>query len=287
VTKMRLLSTLAFSASILFMSGAANAEHEYSGYIEDGVDPAARFGVLGVNLAINTVVCGISAAVNDRNVLNDIGVCAAGTAIQYAGMELGVKSAPVLPGIGLRLTETGTSVIYNTLQGNGPFHKLHYGFGPALFEINTGDGKVNLFWRILPAVGFTQMLVEGHVFNFYDSLNYQAFVFRGKKEKLPTGEFRQGLANGNSFFYNADFPQFGAHEFMHVLQYVRMRPFQLLVPEELGFLEDTLHLRVGEDVAFVLATSMQAICTLGGTECVRYWWNPIEAEAYTMQAAYE
>ncbi|MEK6905196.1 MAG: hypothetical protein AABX24_02230, partial [Nanoarchaeota archaeon] len=253
------------------------------------IDPAARLAVLGTNVGLNGIICGITAAVERRNVLKDTGQCMAAGTIQYMGMEMGMHDAPVLPGIGLRVVETGTSIIDNTLAGREPFERLHYEFGPALFQIDLKNKGLDTYWRISPAAGIIYNTARGNELNLFETFSYQTFIFNKDTDANALNP-DVGLTIGNIIFYDPKYPDIKAHEFNHVLQYVRFRPAQLLVPEPLSFLEDTLHYRAGEDVANVLFYGIGKIGCAAIDDvpsCERRWWNLLEAESYTMQTAYE
>ena len=240
-------------------------------------------GVLGANLALQTSICGIVAAINDRNILKDIGQCFGGATIQYIGMEMGVHEVPVLPGFGLRTVETGTSIIYNTLQGKEPFETLQYEFAPVLLEIDTKKFDMRLFWRPYPIYGAISFMVKGYKFNLGDTMNYQTPVFEMTRDNLNV----VGQTEANLIAYDRNYPSAKAHEFTHVMQYVRYRPFQLLVPDSLGFLEDEAYLRIGEDIAKSITSFPNTICHLGGESCSRRWWAIHELEAHAMASGYE
>ncbi len=253
------------------------------------IDPAARVGVLGANVGLNGIICGITAAAAGRNFLKDTGQCMAAGTLQYMGMEMGMHDTPVLPGIGLRVVETGTSIIDNTLAGREPFERLQYELGPALFQIDLKNKGLDAYWRISPAAGIIYNTVEGNEFNWFETFSYQTFIFN-KDTNANALNPDVGLTIGNIIFYDPKYPDIKAHEFNHALQYVRFRPAQLLVPKPLSFLEDTLHYRAGEDVANVFFYGVSRIGCAAINDapyCERHWWNLLEAESYTMQTGYE
>lgn len=270
--------TLPVIMSLSLASAAADAQE-----IPEDIDPAARMGVLGVNTALQTSICGIVAAVNDRNILKDIGKCFGGATIQFIGMEMGVHEAPVLPGFGLRTVETGTSIIYNTLQGKEPFETLQYELGPGLIEIDTKKFDMRLFWRPYPIYGAIYFMAKGYKFNLGDTMNYQTPVFELTRDSLNV----VGHTEANLMAYDKNYPSAKAHEFIHVMQYVRYRPFQLLVPDSFSFFEDEAYMRIGEDIAKTMVSLPNSICHLGGESCSRRWWAVNELEAHLMAAGYE
>lgn len=252
------------------------------------INPAARLGVLGVNVGINGLICGIVAAVEERrDILKNTSQCMAGGVLQYAGMEIGMHDIPVLPGIGLRTVETGTSIIDNTLAGREPFEHLHYEFGPVLFKIDTKNKEFDFHWRFAPVIGLFYNFTDNNELNWIDSFSYQTFVFNSHTPATPA-EPLKGLAIGNIMMYKTEYPESKSHEFNHVLQYARFRPAQLLVPKSLSFLEDKLHYRLGEDAVSLMFQGVKEIACVATdyNYCSRRWWNLIEAESYTMQTAY-
>ncbi len=278
---------LPFTA-VASISSTSNAQMpDDPSYIGD-VDPAARLGVLGVNVGLNGLICGIVAAVEERReIFKDIGQCMGGGMMQYAGMEIGMNNIPVLPGIGLRAVETGTSIIDNTLAGREMFEHLYYEFGPALFRIDTKNKGFDFYWRVAPVIGLLYNYTENNELNWLDSFSYQTFVFNSHAPVTPA-EPQTGLAIGNIMMYNTEYPGTKAHEFNHVLQYARFRPAQLLVPEKLSILEDTFHYRLGEDAVSLMFWGVEEIgcITAGNQYCSRRWWNLLEAESYTMETGY-
>ena len=279
---------------VLTTSLTANAQSHNDDVDEDTLivapDPAGRAAVLGINMGINGLVCGIAAAVEERNILQDAGKCMAGGAIQYAGMEMAMHDAPVLPGVGLRVVETGTSIVENTLAGREPFEYLHYSLAPVfpgLLQIDTKNQELDFYWNIMPWVGLTYNAAAGNDFDILQSLSYQIYVFDSKKDDFG----RVGATFGNIMNYDHDKPHnIAAHEFAHVLQYTRMRPAQQLIPQQVDFVEKILHLRLGEDLAaysFWAAKDIGCIARDWEPLCERRWWNLLEAEAYTMETGNE
>lgn len=261
-------------------------------------DHAARMGVLGVNVVGNSLLCGIIAAANGRDVLKEAGQCFGGATLQYLGMEMGAHDVPVLPGFGLRTVETGTSIIENTLAGREPFEQLQYELGPMLYQFNLKNGDVDMYWRATPIAGFIYFTTQGYDFNWADSFSHQTFTFHstdiqdndGKDEDTSVG----GMTIGNVMVYKSQKPAMGAHEFTHVLQYTRFRPAQLLIQEmdlmPLNFIENTLRYRMAEDLVsgiFWGAGAIGCASIEDNYECTKRWWNLLEAEAYIMQTATE
>lgn len=284
-----LFSLLAAAATAAVSTPASAQKNDPSPTYIGKIDPAARLAVLGTNVGLNGIICGITAAVEKRNILKDTKQCMAAGTLQYMGMEMGMHDTPVLPGIGLRVVETGTSIIDNTLAGREPFERLHYELGPALFQIDLKNKGLNTYWRISPAAGIIYNTVQGNELNWFETFSYQTFIFN-KDTDVNALNPNVGLTIGNIIFYDPKYPDIKAHEFNHALQYVRFRPAQLLVPEPLSFLEDTLHYRAGEDVANVFFYGIGQIgCAAidGVPNCERRWWNLLEVESYTMQTAHE
>ncbi len=280
-----LVSTAAVAISKPALAQITNPEPTFI----NKIDPAARVGVLGVNVGINGLICGITAAVEERDVLKDVGQCMAAGTIQYMGMEMGAHDVPVLPGIGLRVVETGTSVIDNTLAGREPFERLHYEFGPALFQIDLKNKEFGTYWRIGPVVGIIYNIVQENELDWFETLSYQTFVFN-RDTNANVLNPTVGITVGNIMYYDPKYPDIKAHEFNHVLEYVRFRPAQLLVPKPLSFLEDTIHYRVGEDATSLFFYGIGKIGCIARSEdpyCERHWWNLLEAESYIMQTAHE
>jgi len=268
----RIIQAAAF-ATVLSSVSAVSAQELPIGYISK-VEPAARLAVLGFNLLGNTFLCAAVAAAEERPILTDGANCLAGATIQFAGMEIGMLNVPVLPGIGLRVVETGTSIIDNTLAGRKSFEKLHYEFGPLLFEIDT-NGSFNWYGRILPLAGLIGNITAGNAFNVEDTFSYQTFSFNTSMQDID------GYAFGNIMTYNLKGTYIRAHEFNHVLQYVRFRPAEQLVP---SFLRDKAHLRIGEDLAIGVMNLPLLICSATGEkDCGRRWWNITEVESYVLE----
>lgn len=284
----KVLKMLLPFAAVASLPSASKAQMpDDPSYIGD-IDPAARLGVLGVNVGLNGLICGIVAAVEERReIMRNVGQCMAGGMLQYAGMELGMNDIPVLPGIGLRVVETGASIIDNTLADRELVEHLHYEFGPALFKIDTKNKEFDFYWRVAPTIGLFYNYAENNELNWADSFSYQTFVFNSRTPVTPA-EPQVGLTIGNIMMYKTEYPDSKAHEFNHVLQYVRFRPAQLLVPEQLSWLENKLHYRLGEDaVSFMFWGIEETSCFAADNKyCSRRWWNLLEAESYTMQTAY-
>ncbi|MEK6970041.1 MAG: hypothetical protein AABW48_06465 [Nanoarchaeota archaeon] len=284
-------TVLAGVASALITAAPASAEaqqqHTYNmpvGYINN-VKSEAHLSVLGVNLAINSVVCGIKAGFEGRNIFKDIGQCFAGATIQYTGMELGAQlnEAPGIPAAAYRATEIGTSMIQNTLKGIGPLEEVNVGFGPAYFQINTKTGKVDYSWNILPVGGLIANMALGNQLDFEKTFLYQTPVF----STAGRNKVDYGYAFGNILTYNrsksnrAD--EFLSHEFIHLTQYVRLRPVEQFT--ETDFLKNKLHLRIGEDLVTGILQTPQIICAMLPNydhSCRRRWWLPLEVEAYAL-----
>ena len=290
-------------ASTLLFPSSAQAQ-EYDPYKIGYVDPTARLGVLAVNVGVNGLLCGVVGAINERNFFKDARKCMIGGTFQYVGMEMGMHDVPALPGVGLRFVETGTSIIENTLAGREPFERLHYELGPLLYQINfkeNGVDGVETYWRITPVIGLVANFVQGHRLNWPETFSYQTFMFNfDSVAELdnPVTSFtsangienpKRGYTLGNVMVYDQKYPAIAAHEFDHVLQYVRFRPAQLLVPESLHFLEDTLHYRAGEDAAslFFHGTNNLECVITKDPYCQMHWWNVAEAEAYVMMTGHE
>src|SRR3989344_5481114 len=154
IPKNRLKTALPLlAASAVFTPNSAQAQVVNEPTLITSIDPSARAAVFGVNVGINGLVCGITAAVEKRNVLQDVSKCMAGGVIQYVGMEMGMHDVPVLPGVGLRVVETGTSLVENTLAGREPFEHLHYGLAPlfpGLLQIDTKKKDIAYYWNVAP-----------------------------------------------------------------------------------------------------------------------------------------
>ena len=284
------LAGAAISSAIMLSASTSRAEDNGWAYIGDNVSPAARLGVLTANVVGNGLICGIVGATEDRNFFQDAGKCMAGGTLQYLGMEMGVHDVPVLPGFGLRTTEIGTSIIDNTLNDRKPFEELYFGFGPALFTINTEKGYANFFWRIMPIIGLTSDIAGGYKFDVQESFSRQTLVFDGGEDVSEKGTTAtSGYTIGNVMIFDPNYPAIGAHEFTHTLQYVMARPTQNLVPEWLGFLETNLHLRIGEDLLTSSLALPGTICEAATKDplCSRRWWNVVEIPPYIMQTGNE
>ena len=174
---MSLKKALNFSSSVaiasaLTLSSTADAQQELPvGYIKE-IDPLARIAVLGTTVVSNGILCSITAAVKKRNVLQEAGQCIGAGLIQYMGMEIGMYDVPVLPGIALRIVETGTSIVENTVGGRDPLELLHYSmYGPWLFEVNTNTGMVDFFWRIEPLVGINYNIFKQNELDMLNTLS--------------------------------------------------------------------------------------------------------------------
>ncbi len=257
------------------------AQEEPYGYISH-VDPAAHAAVFGVNVGINGLICGTVAAIERRDVLKDTAKCVFGAGVQYVGMELGMQNVPVLPGMSLRIVETGTSIIDNTLTGRNAFDKLYYEIGPMLFEIDTRKehDHFNWYWRALPIAGLITNIAQENSFNIADTLSYQTFSFN---TSIVNGA--DGYTLGNIMAYSDRWSFVRAHEFNHVLQYVRFRPFEHVFP---NFLQDKAHWRIGEDILTGTMYIPLLVCAAAGEQgCGRRWWMLTEAESYIMQTADE
>ncbi len=276
-------------ASALTLSSTADAQQELPvGYIKE-IDPLARIAVLGTTVVSNGILCSITAAAKKRNILPEAGQCMGAGLIQYMGMELGMYDVPVLPGMALRIVETGTSIVENTIGGRDPLELLHYSmYGPGLFEINTVTGKVDIFWRIEPLVGINYNVFKRNELDILNTLSYQTITFKAEAEQDKEGSPARilGYTVGNVMTYDPKSEHTLAHEFNHTLQYVRFRPAQEYMPAEIGFFKDKAHLRIGEDTASLLFNIPIAVCTLADdTSCGRRWWNPTEVESYVMETA--
>lgn len=285
----RTISATSLASILLFSSLAEAQESEPDASEIYDVNPAARLGVLGVNALGNGLLCGVVGVANQRNFFQDAGKCMAAGTLQYLGMEMGMHNVPVLPGVGLRVVETGTSIIENTLAGREPFERLQYEIGPSLFQIDLKEKNVNFYWRIAPIIGSIHNVALGNEVNWFDTFSYQTLVFNADVN-LSAENRLMGLTTGNVMFYDPKYPDIAAHEFNHVLQYVRFRPAQLVVPEQLSFLEDTLHYRLGEDAAllFFYGINMSGCAARDNDPlCDKHWWNLLEAESYIMQTAHE
>ncbi len=249
------------------------------------VDPTARLAVLGTNVILNGAICGIVGAAENRDGWRDMAQCMLGAAVQYAGMDIGMYDVPALPGLALRIVETGTSIIDNTLTGREMFERLHYEFGPALIEIDTRRGDINGYLRAYPIAGIIYNIGEGHEFNALETLSTQILTFTNNDPETPG--IPHGMTTGNIVWFDRDVGAgLHAHERTHVFQYVRFRPLQNAIPDGLSFFEETLHLRLGEDLLFLLINLPQTICQATDSEyCGRQPYNLGELEAYTMQTA--
>lgn len=282
----RLFSSIFLSA---FLSSSANAQ-EYKLANGATIRPEARVAVYGVNVLGNGFVCGAVAAFKRRNIIEDAIKCMFAANIQYLGMELGMKNIPALPGFALRILETGTSMIDNTIAGRGLLDRLHYEFNTFLFEVDTKDSDLRLYWRVMPIVGTAVNIAQGNTFSIEDTLSYQTATFY----RLPTDSRIGGHTIGNVMMYqrtrnagvSENVARRRAHEFAHVTQYTRLRPAQNAVPDSLGFLEERLHLRIGEDITTMIVKSPKYICeAIGGKDCDIQPYNLTEVEAYAMQTA--
>ncbi len=278
------------AAGAMAIAGNARAEKPFD-YIEYPA-PEARLGVLAFNVGVNTAVCGITAAVEKRDVLEDMGKCFAGSTLQYAGMEMMVHDVPVLPGMGRNLVQLGTSIVDNTVAGEeNPLKYISYDLGPGMFQIDTETGETNFYWRILPLYGIFANVEQGNTFDWMDSLSYQTLVFHTKADAI-LDKGQGGLTIGNVINYDPNYRSFLAHEYIHDSQYIRLRPTQQLVPEFLSPLEEELHLRIGEDLSYALLTLPQVLCRAADGEnstCGRTWSTgfPLEFETYYMQTGNE
>lgn len=236
--------------------------------------------VAGINVLGNGFLCGTVAAYEGRNVLKDAAKCMLGGTIQYAGMEVGMRNEPFVPGIGLRIVETGTSMIENTLKGDSLFEQLSYEAGPMLFHFKPAKKEFDWEWRVLPIGAATLNIASGYDISFSDTLNYQTPFF--KTERILDGSHGYAIANV-AVYKDGEFSD-RAHEFDHVLQYTRMRPLNLALPEKP--LLKKLHMRLGEDIGMTVLNIPQTLCGLE-KECSLYWLSPHEMEAHTMQEIYD
>ncbi|MBI4147349.1 hypothetical protein HY494_01710 [Candidatus Woesearchaeota archaeon] len=282
-------SSSAVIASAVTLSSTAAAQQELpAGYIGE-IDPLARIAVLGTTVVSNGILCSITAAAKKRKVLQEASQCMGAGLIQYMGMEVGMYDVPVLPGMALRIVETGTSIVENTVGGREPLELLHYSmYGPGLFEVNTNTGKVDFFWRIEPLAGINYNLFKQNELDMLNTLSYQTITFKAAAEADKNSDSARilGYTVGNVMTHDPSSGGTLAHEFSHVLQYVRFRPAQEYIPAEIGFFKDKAHLRIGEDTASLLFNIPIAVCTLTEeTSCGRRWWNPTELESYTMETA--
>ncbi len=276
---------------VLATSLAVSAPHARADSNALHRQPETRAIVYSVNTLGNGLLCGLAAVVKKRRtVIKDFFKCALAGSVQYAGMELGMRDVPALPGFSLRLVETGTSMINNTLAGRSLLERLDYEVNALLVSYDTRQHKVDVYWRVLPLIGVARNLAEGNNFSLEESLSYQTAVFyRRPQEGTAAGGYI-----GNVLVYERNVfgemspssPSYRAHEFAHVLQYNRVRPFQLALPRSLGFLEQKLHLRTGEDIGAMLLATPVYLCRLAGAEdCDLQPYNLQEMEAYTMQTA--
>ena len=251
------------------------------------IDPELRAVVLGSTVSLNGLICGINAAVKKRDVLKDTAQCLGAGVLQYIGMETAMYDVPVLPGISLRLVETGSSIMENTIAGREPFELLNYSLiGPGMIQIDTKDPGVDFFWRIAPTFGIIFNLAKGHEIDWLNTFSYQTPVFMAEADRF--NEFTTGITNGyaigNVLTYDPRFKHALPHEFNHVLQYARYQPAQAFMPEQIDFLEQKMHLRIGEDLALISLNAPHLICSATGEPaCARRFWNPTEVEAYTME----
>lgn len=251
----------------------------------DEIDPTYRLAVLGTNVALMGTICGITAAIEGRDVIRDAAHCALGATIQYTGMELGMHNVPILPGIGLRIVETGTSIIDNTLAGRDILDRLQYELGPLLFEIDTqgSDSGVSLYWRIGSTAGLAISIARQNRLSIGDTLSYQTFIFEGESV-VDSASISNGQTIGNIILISEGEEWVIVHEFDHVLQYVRARPFQQALGSGQEFIENDLHLRIGEDVLLSVLALPELFCSMVSEGyCSRQWFNLHEAEAYIMQ----
>lgn len=261
----------------------------FPGGVVSDIDPNSRFAVMAVNIFGQGLICGVASAAGGhdvRRVFHDAAQCMLGGTIQYIGMELGIQDVPILPGFAMRVIETGTSIIDNTLAGREMLERLHYELGPLMIEIDTRRGEIDAFWRIYPVAGIIYNVAGGHDLDPIESLSTQIITFRANAGPIP-GLNYNGETTGNivRLNYGAG-PRLQGHERMHVYQYIRFRPFQNIFPDALDFFEETLHLRLGEDLLFGLITLPQTICRATDTSyCGRQVYDLGEIEAYTMDSA--
>ena len=188
----RFMSKIILASALLF--GDANAQELANG---TRIKPEARAAVYGVNVLGNGFVCGTVAAVKNREIMKDVIKCMFAGNIQYLGMELGMKNVPALPGFALRVTETGTSMIDNTIKGRGMLDSLQYEFNTFLLEIDTEKKDLGLYWRIMPIIGTAKNISEENIFSIEDTLSYQTTTFYRPPEGL---EFA-GNTIGNVMLY--------------------------------------------------------------------------------------
>lgn len=269
------------SAIVLTASAPAEAQeqdaNEFSFGLIDQVSPSARAAVFGVNAGINAIICSTAAAIEKRDFLEDGAKCLLGGSIQSLGMEIGMYNRPIVPGLAMRIVETGTSIIDNTLAGRDIFDRLQYEIGPVLFEIDSTTAEVSAYWRALPIAGIIGNLVLGNQLNIEDTLSYQTFTFNTIKNANING-----YTLGNIMSYDPNVSTYvRAHEFNHVLQYVRLRPAEQLFPE---FLRFNAHWRIGEDLLTGMIYAPLLLCSAAGKDnCGRRWWNLTEVESYIME----
>lgn len=291
----KIIRTAAYvsAASAITFSSPAHAQEipEQPIGLINNINPSSRAAVLGTTIAVNGMLCGIMAAVKDRNIIKDAGQCMAAGALQFMGMEIGMYAVPVLPGFALRIVETGTSIVENTVGGRKPFDILHYSLlGPGLLQIDTRqkslDKSLGIFWRISPIIGINYNVAKGNKFDLLNTLSYQTITFKADAQPYSDGSsgLILGYAIGNVMTHDPRFKYTLAHEFSHTLQYVRFRPFQELIPKEISFLKDKAHLRIGEDITSLALNLPHMVCSLTGEElCARRWWIPTEVESYIME----
>jgi hypothetical protein len=270
-------TTIAVLGTVMTFVVNAEAQDDPANY--DGLTVLAS---VGVNVAINSVACGIAAAVNDRDVVKDMSKCAAGALLQSTASAIAIADIPVFTGITARsLNQIGTSLVDNTVAGLKPLEKVYYDLGPFLF--NFSEDGVGVEWRIMPLVGIIANFAKGATFDGLSTLNYQTITF-----KMDMGDYKTGNAVGNVMLYNSALTSDDtiiAHEFIHTLQYGRAQPIEHLNP--LGEYSSKIGLRVGEDVGHGLLMLPQVMCRAmveSNNDCRNSWAGfPIEMEAYGWQ----
>ena len=129
--------------------------------------------------------------------------------------------------------------------------------------------------------------------DFANSFLYMTPIFISEPEAKVDGDtitIVHGLTTGNIINHNPDQPTKLRHEFVHSLQYERFRVGQevirKIVPGPVDWLEENLHLRIGEDFTRIIFDGPQTVCHwVSDKTCSRNWWNPTEVEAELMETA--
>jgi len=236
---------------------------------------AARFGVLGFNVALGCLKGGIG---TDMSFWSGCWRGMIGGAVAYSGQWIAsyVGEQPWTGGAGKLIQSAGVSMQDNVAQNLGMFSRYQIDLGPALITLGGGDG-FRMSYSLVSAVGIGTAIGRGGKFDWKLSLatltpifqaNLDADMFQGG-ENMTTG----GIASGGVILMNdqqhpGSFSAVLSHEYMHTLNWNHYRLA--------GNAFNLYGWDVGRDAAFGL------FCLPNLTEKL-YWWSPEELIAYTME----